>query len=69
MPIGSLENLLSAISEQVKRSLRAIIPHGGVGHAQRNAAQAAAAARAERRERDAVATWLAERDLPREPRR
>ncbi|GAA3771094.1 hypothetical protein [Streptomyces chiangmaiensis] len=69
MPIGSLENLLGAISEQATRGLRAIVPHGGVGHAQRNAAQAAAAACAERRERDAVATWLAERDLPGAPRR
>ncbi|MEV5012914.1 hypothetical protein [Streptomyces sp. NPDC055692] len=60
LPIGSLDNLLSAIGEQATRSLRAIAPHGGMGHAQRNAAQASAAARTQRLERDALATWLAE---------
>lgn len=53
-----------------RMNLRPIDPHsGGVGHAQRNAAQAAAAAaRMERPERDAVATRLAEHDLPGAPR-
>ncbi|MFF0041660.1 hypothetical protein [Streptomyces mirabilis] len=56
LPVGSLENLLSAITR-----------HGGAGHARRNAAQAAAVARAERRERDEVTAWLDKRDLPRAP--
>ncbi|MFE2972831.1 hypothetical protein ACFXKC_56830 [Streptomyces sp. NPDC059340] len=57
LPIGSLENLLSAIGEQTTRSLLAITPYGGADHARRNAA-AAAAASAERHERDAVsACW------------
>ncbi|MFF3878325.1 hypothetical protein [Streptomyces sp. NPDC001978] len=68
LPIGSLGNLLSAIGEQATRSLLAIAPHGGAGRAQRNAAEAAAAAHEERRERDAVSTWLAERDLHGTPR-
>ncbi|MFD8007347.1 hypothetical protein [Streptomyces mirabilis] len=68
LPIGSLEILLSAIGEQATRSLLAIAPHGGAGHARRNAAQAVAATRAERRERDAVSAWLAERDLARAQR-
>ncbi|MFE2611734.1 hypothetical protein ACFXI6_49190 [Streptomyces mirabilis] len=58
LPIGSLENLLSAIGEQATRSLLAIAPYGGADHARRNAAQTAAAASAERHERDAVsACW------------
>ena len=68
LPMGSLENLLSAIGEQATRSLLTIAPHGGAGHARRNAAQAVAAARAERRERDAVSAWLTKRDLPGAPR-
>lgn len=42
LPIGSLENLLSAIGDQATRSLLAIAPYGGADHARRNAAQAAA---------------------------
>jgi hypothetical protein len=68
LPIGSLENLLKAISEQATRSLLTITPHVGADQARRNAAQAAAAARAGRLERDAVASWLAERGLSGAPR-
>ncbi|MFJ9480069.1 hypothetical protein ACIRRI_34545 [Streptomyces mirabilis] len=66
-PIGSLENLLSDIRDEAARSLLAIAPQGDVGHARRNAAEAVAAARAERREHDEVSAWLAKRDLPRTP--
>ncbi|WP_367325507.1 hypothetical protein [Streptomyces sp. HUAS ZL42] len=67
LPIGSLESLLKAIGEQATRSLLTIAPQVGAGHARRNAEQAAAAVRAERRELDEVSTWLAERELPRAP--
>jgi len=67
LPIGSLESLLKAIGEQATRSLLTIAPQVGASHARRNAEQAAAAARAGRRELDEVSTWLAQRDLPRTP--
>ncbi|MFF3147503.1 hypothetical protein ACFVRU_38730, partial [Streptomyces sp. NPDC057927] len=51
---------------QAVRGLRALDPPGGAGRARRNAAQAAAAS-AERRERDAVSAWLAQRDRPGAP--
>ncbi|MFE0516501.1 hypothetical protein [Streptomyces sp. NPDC058964] len=62
LPIGSLEHLLLAVGEQAIRALRAHNRPDGAGRAPRNAAQAAAAASAERRERDAVSAWLAQRD-------
>jgi len=63
LPIGSLESLLKAIGEQATRSLLTIAPQVGASHARRNAEQAAAAVRAERRELDEVVRWLAQRDL------
>ncbi|MGW2747346.1 hypothetical protein [Streptomyces sp. NPDC001450] len=68
LPIAPLGNLLSVIGEQAARGLRAIASNVGADHARRNAEQAASAARAERRERDAVSDWLADHDLPGRPR-
>ncbi|MEU8695907.1 hypothetical protein [Streptomyces sp. NPDC048665] len=62
LPIGSLEHLLRAVGEQAVRVLRVLDPPGGADRARRNAAQAAAAASAARREREAVSSWLAQRD-------
>ncbi|MGC9542514.1 hypothetical protein [Streptomyces sp. UG1] len=52
LPIGSLENVLLTIA-----------PYGGTDRARHNAAQAAAAASAERRENEAAGALLAQHDL------
>ncbi|MFJ9010352.1 hypothetical protein [Streptomyces canus] len=68
LPVGSLESPLRAIGELAVRGLLALDPYGGGGHARRNAEQAAAEVARERREREEVSAWLAERDPTGAPR-
>lgn len=63
LPIGSLENVLRAIGEQAVHGLLTIAPYGGADRARHNAAQAAAAASAERLESEAAAALLAQHEL------
>jgi hypothetical protein len=66
-PVGSLGNLLRAVVEQTAHGLLTVDPHGGQGRSRRNAAQAAAEASAERREREAVSSWLIDHGTPGSP--
>jgi hypothetical protein len=67
LTVGSLGSLLRAIVEQTAHGFLTVDPHGGQCHSRRNAAQAAAESSAERREREAASSWLADHDTPGSP--
>jgi hypothetical protein len=66
-PVGSLGQLLRAIVEQTAHGLSTVDLYSGQGRSRHNAAQAAAEASAQRREREAVSNWLIDHGTPGSP--